>query len=137
MTASSVYSDDSKLSRFDRVFFQVESTLNVASGFVILALVCLAATNVIGRKLLNAPLPGFIDWVEQFMAVFAFVGIAYCQREGGHIRMDLALGRLKGRSLWFSELLTTLLILLLVTALGYGSWHHFLRSLRPVVTLVE
>ncbi|GIT27686.1 MAG: hypothetical protein CM1200mP41_37300 [Gammaproteobacteria bacterium] len=29
---------------------------------------------------------GYIDWVEQVMVIFAFIGVAYCQREGGHAR---------------------------------------------------
>ncbi len=128
MPSSAVLVDNTKLSRTDIFVHRVESFLNVASGGVIFALVCLAAANVIGRKLLNAPLPGFIDWVEQFMAVFAFFGLAYCQREGGHIRMDILVGRLRGRGLWLAEFLSVALMLLLTTALIYGGWFHFLRS---------
>ena len=54
-------------------------------------LVALAIANSLGRWLFNLPVTGYIDWVEQFMAVFAFIGIAYCQRLGGHIRMDILL----------------------------------------------
>jgi TRAP-type C4-dicarboxylate transport system permease small subunit len=72
--------------------------------------------------------PGYIDWTERFMAVFAFLGLAYCQREGGHIRMDLLVGSLKGRVLWAFELVSVLLMLLVVTALIYGTWFHFDRS---------
>ncbi len=87
-TSSSVRIDDSALSRSDRALLRLEAALNLASGIIIFALVCLAVYNVLGRKLFNAPVPGYIDWTEQFMAAFAFLGLAYCQREGGHIRMD-------------------------------------------------
>jgi TRAP-type C4-dicarboxylate transport system permease small subunit len=33
---------------------------------------------------------GYIDRVEQAMVFFAFFGLAFTQREGGHIRMDIA-----------------------------------------------
>ena len=85
--ASSVRSDSSLLSRLDRFWFRIESVLNLLSGMVIFALVILACWNVFGRKLFNAPVPGYVDWTEQFMATFAFLGLAYCHREGGHIRM--------------------------------------------------
>ena len=32
------------------------------------------------------------------MAVFAFLGLAYCQREGGHIRMDIVVDASRGRA---------------------------------------
>ncbi len=128
MATSAVHVDGTKLSRLDRWFLRIESSLNLASGVVIFALVCLAAANVIGRKLLNLPIPGFIDWVEQFMAFFVFAGLAFCQREGGHIRMEIAIGRMRGRRLWFVEFLSILFMIILTTVLIYGTWSHFLRS---------
>ena len=128
MSAIEIREDESALSAADRRLHQVESVLNTASGVMIFVLVLLATFNVIGRKLFNTPLPGFIDWVEQSMAVFAFAGLAYCQRYGGHIRMDIVVQRLRGRKLWLAELTSTVLILLVTSVLIYGSWFHFLRS---------
>lgn len=128
MSSSPVRSDDTLLSRIDRSFLKVEASMNLASGVVIFALVVLAVTNVLGRKLFNIPVPGYVDWTEQFMAFFAFLGLAYCQREGGHIRMDILVGQLHRRPLWIAEFLSTLFMLLLTTALIYGTYHHFLRS---------
>ncbi|GIT92383.1 hypothetical protein JANAI62_28410 [Jannaschia pagri] len=127
-TMSSVLTDDSSLSRLDRALLRVESALNLASGVVIFALVGLAIYNVLARKLLNAPVPGYVDWTEQFMAVFAFLGLAYVQREGGHIRMDLVVGKLRGRLLWLFEWLSVVFMLIVTTALIYGTWFHFDRS---------
>ncbi|MDX1738296.1 MAG: TRAP transporter small permease [Alphaproteobacteria bacterium] len=125
---SMVREDQSVLSRLDRALFVIESKLALAGGLIILALMLLAVTQIIGRKLFNLPVPGFIDWVEQAMAVFAFLGIAYCHRLGGHIRMDILVGRLKGRSLWISEFLSTFIMLILTMALTLGSYQHFLRA---------
>ena len=50
----------------------------------------LAVAQILGRKLFNLPVTGFIDWVEQAMAIL-LLGIAYCQRLGGHIRMDIVI----------------------------------------------
>lgn len=127
-TISSVATDGSRLSRLDRAILRVESLLNLASGLTIFALVLLAIANVLLRKFLNAPVPGYIDWTQTFMAVFAFLGLAYVQREGGHIRMDLLVGKLRGRVLWTFELVSTFFMMIVVTALIYGTWFHFLRS---------
>lgn len=105
-----------------------EAFLNLLSGIVIFMLVGLAIYNVLARKFLNAPVPGYVDWTEQFMAVFAFLGLAYVQREGGHIRMDIVVGKLRGRLLWLFEFLSVIFMLLVTTALIYGTWFHFDRS---------
>ncbi len=124
----SVHTDDSTLSRLDQRLFKLESGLNLVAGIVILMLMMLAVIQIFGRKIFNIPVPGFIDWVEQAMAVFAFLGISYCQRIGGHIRMDILVGRFRGRMLWLSEFVSTIVMMLLSTALTYGSWLHFRRA---------
>ncbi|GFE64300.1 TRAP transporter small permease subunit [Litoreibacter roseus] len=128
MSSSPVLADDTLLSRMDRGFLKLEGAMNLLAGIVIFLLVCLAVYNVFGRYIFNAPVPGYVDWTEQFMATFAFLGLAYCQREGGHIRMDILVGALRGRVLWFAEFLSVLFMLLLTTALIYGTWFHFSRS---------
>lgn len=128
MSTSSILADNSAVSRWDRAYLKLEAFLNLVSGFVLFALVLLACYNVIARKLFNAPVPGYVDWTEQFMATFAFLGLAFCQREGGHIRMDIVVGQLRGRTLWAAEWLGVLFMLLLTTALIYGTWFHFDRS---------
>lgn len=112
----------------DRWLAPLENAFNLLAAASILFLMLLAVFQVIGRAVFNAPVPGFIDFVEQAMVMFAFLGVAYCQREGGHIRMDLVLSHMKGRVPWLSELLTTALTLFLICALIYGSWEHFMRA---------
>lgn len=126
--SASVQTDSSMLSRIDRWVFKLESGLALIAGSTILILVFLAVVNVLGRWLFNVPVRGYIDWVEQLMAIFAFLGIAYCQRLGGHIRMDLFVGMMRGRLLWLSEFLTTLAMLVVTLILTYGAYLHFLRA---------
>lgn len=125
---ATVLEDGSLLSRADRCFFRLESLLNLAGGLAIFLLVLLASVNVLGRWLFTLPISGYVDWVEQAMAFIAFLGIAYTQRQGGHIRMDILVGQLHGRWLWFTELLTTTLMLLVTLVLIYGSYLHFWRA---------
>jgi TRAP-type C4-dicarboxylate transport system permease small subunit len=123
-----VLEDASRLSRLDRLYYRFESSLNFLGGVVIFLLVLLATVNVLGRWFFSLPISGYIDWVEQAMAFFAFLGIAYTQRDGSHIRMDIVVSHLNGRSLWFTELISTLLMLAITLVLIYGSWFHFLRA---------
>ena len=126
--SATVLEDKSKLSRLDTLYFKLEKCLTLVGGLVILLLVLLAVTNVLGRWIFDLPVNGYIDWVEQAMAFMAFLGIAYTQRLGGHIRMDIVVGLLKGRLLWCVELISTTVMFLLTLVLAYGSYLHFLRA---------
>ena len=125
---ASVLEDDSLLSRLDRALVRVERFLALLSGLAVFGLMVLAVLSVGGRNFFNAPLPGYVDWIQQAMPLIAFMGIAYTQREGGHIRMDVVIGALKGRALWAVEFLTTLAMLILMVLLVWGTWAHFQRS---------
>ncbi|WP_428241095.1 TRAP transporter small permease subunit [Gynuella sp.] len=125
---ANIISDNSRFSRWERRYFKLESWLNLLGGITIFLLVVLAVINALGRWLFNQPVIGYVDWVEQVMAVFAFLGIAYCQRQGAHIRMDIALLLFKGRALWMIECLSTLFMLVITSALLYGTYLHFFRA---------
>ncbi len=128
VSASKILEDESLLSRLDRLFIKLERIFALLSGLAVFSLMFLAVYSVTGRKFFNSPLAGYVDWIEQIMPLIAVMGISWVQREGGHIRMDLLVGRLKGRALWAAELISVLLILLLMVCLVYGSWSHFGRS---------
>ena len=126
--SSAVLEDGSFLSRLDRQLFKLESLMALISGLAIFSLMILAVVSVGGRNTMNMPLPGYVDWIEQVMPLIAFMGVAYTQRDGGHIRMDILVGKLRGRALWGAEFITTLAMLVLILLLIWGSYSHFLRS---------
>lgn len=114
--------------KFDGALAHVENAFNLVAAASILTLMLLAVVQIVGRVFFNTPIPGFIDITEQAMAVFAFGGIAYCQRVGGHIRMEIVLGQLHGRTLWICEMIGVILIAFVIALLIWGSWYHFDRS---------
>jgi len=126
--SSSVLEDNSLLSRLDRSLFKVETMLALLSGFAVFSLMILAVVSVGGRNMFNQPIPGYVDWIEQAMPLIAFMGVSYAQRLGGHIRMDILIGKLKGRPLWVAEFITTLAMFILMVLLVWGSFAHFQRS---------
>ena len=127
-TASLVLSDDSRLSKIDRAFLKIEVFFALISGIAVFSLMLLAVVSVGGRNFFNSPLPGYVDWIEQAMPLIAFMGVSYVMREGGHIRMDIFVGMLKGRALYIVEFITTLAIFILMLLLVWGTWSHFDRS---------
>ncbi|PJE31052.1 TRAP-type mannitol/chloroaromatic compound transport system, small permease component [Pseudooceanicola antarcticus] len=125
---SSVLTDGGRLSQIDRGLYRVERFMALLSGIAVFSLMVLAVVSVGGRNLFNAPLPGYVDWIQQLMPLIAFMGVSFTQRDGGHIRMDILVGRLKGRALWGAEFITTAFMLVLIVLLIWGSWAHFERS---------
>lgn len=126
--SASVLADDSLLSHLDRRIYRLERLLALLSGIAVFSIMVLAVISVGGRNFFNQPVPGYVDWIEQIMPLIAFMGVAYTQRDGGHIRMDIVVGLLKGRTLWLVEFLTTLAVLVLMLLLVWGTWAHFQRS---------
>ncbi len=125
---SNILEDDSWLSRADRGLFKLETGFALISGLAVFSLMILAVVSVGGRNMFNRPLSGYVDWIEQAMPLIAFVGISYTQRLGGHIRMDILIGRLRGRWLWSAEFLTTFVMLIVMILLVWGTYSHFLRA---------
>ena len=126
--SSLVLSDNSLLSKIDRYICEFEKSLALLSGAAVFILMLLAVFSVGGRNFFNQPLSGYVDWIEQFMPLIAFMGIAFVHREGGHVRMDMIIGSLQGRVLYLAEFITTFAILVLMLLLVIGSWAHFERS---------
>lgn len=126
--SAKILNDDSRLSRLDRAFYRVETALAVLAGITVFSMMLMAVVSVGGRNFFNQPLPGYVDWIEQAMALIAFMAISMTQRDGGHIRMDILVGALRGRALWLVELVTTVLVLCLMLLLVWGTWAHFQRS---------
>ena len=120
--------DNSWLSRADRALLPLERIFALVSGLAVFSLMFLAAYSVTGRKFFNQPLSGYVDYIEAAMPVIAFMGVSYVQRFGGHIRMDMIIGKMRGRLLWAMELFTIILMLVVIAALIWGSWAHFDRS---------
>ncbi|MBV1866057.1 MAG: TRAP transporter small permease [Rhodobacteraceae bacterium] len=125
---ASILEDDSTLSMLDQKLFKLETFFALISGLAVLGLVGLAVVSVGGRNIANSPLRGYVDLIEISMPIIAFLGISYTQRPGGHIRMDMIVGRLNGRLLWGAELITALVTLVLMLLLVWGTFSHFDRS---------
>ena len=126
--SATVLEDSSLLSRLDRALVPLERFMALLSGLAAFSLMFLAAWSVTGREFFARPLPGYVDFIEALMPLIAIMGVSYVQREGGHIRMDILIGAMRGRLLWLMELISVLLILGLMLALVWGAWSHFDRS---------
>ncbi|MFO8164630.1 MAG: TRAP transporter small permease [Desulfatiglandales bacterium] len=109
----------------------VEDWLNICSVFLIMILMFFASGEIIGRYVFNFPIPGHVELVELLMAGIVFLGIAYTEREGGHIRMELFLTRvLKGRAYHTAEIITSTLSLFVYIFIMYYSFRSTLNAIQ-------
>ena len=112
----------------DRLLGRVENGLNLCAGVLIFALMLLGVVQIVLRTVFNAPIFGYIDVVEVSMVGFAVLSIAFVQRVGGHVRMEMLIGKLAGRVKWLVEALGTGLAAFVVAVLIPYSWDHFQRA---------
>jgi C4-dicarboxylate transporter DctQ subunit len=118
----------SGLARFDRQLSRFEDLLNFIAAMAIFFLMLVGVVQIIGRSIFNLAIYGYIDYIEQSTAIFAFLGVAYCQRAGNHIRMEVALHLLPKRYLWIAEAVAVILAMAIITLIIDGSWSNFLRA---------
>jgi len=115
------------LKQIDQIYSYLENATNAVAGILIFALMCFGGIRIVFR-IFDIPLYGFIDIVEVSMVGFAVLSIAFVQRLGGHVRMELILTALKGRWLWFAEFMGGLFALFIVGILIPSSYAHFQRA---------
>jgi TRAP-type C4-dicarboxylate transport system permease small subunit len=127
------------LSKLDRAWSRLEDALNLVAAVAIFGVMLFGVAQIVSRsvsvglhKLLPAIPPiaiyGYIDYIQFIAVLYAILGIAYCQRLGGHIRMEIVLATMRGRLLWGLEALAVLLALIVTVLLIGGTWDNFYNA---------
>ena len=116
------------LSSINRWLALLEDAMNLAAAAAIFFLMFVGVFQIVSRSVFGTAIYGYIDYIEQASAIFAFLGIAYCQRLGAHIRMDLVLRGFSMRFMWLVEGLAVLVALVIISLLIESSFQNFLRA---------
>ena len=111
-----------------RLWSRLEDGMNLVAAAAIFFLMFVGVFQIVGRTVFNTAIYGYIDYMEQASALFAFLGISYAQRVGAHIRMDLLLRGFSLRFLWTMELFAVLVAMLAITTLIDSTFQNFLRA---------
>ena len=112
----------------DLVLTRIEQVSITISAVAIFALMATAVFQVFARYAFNAPIRGYVDYVEQASAIIAFLAVGYAEHPGPHIRMEYIRQHLSGRAKRLLESFGILIGLLVVGALIYATWFNFLRA---------
>ena len=115
------------LRRADALLSHAEDGLNLVAALSIFFLMFVGVAQIVGRTIFDFAIYGYIDWIEQASSLFAFLGIAYAQRLGSHIGMDLTMGW-RPANRWKVELFGVGMAIAIITILVYASFTNFLRA---------
>lgn len=115
------------LRRADAIQSHLEDGLNLIAALAIFFLMFVGVVQIVGRTFFDFAIYGYIDWIEQASVLFAFLGIAYAQRLGSHIGMDLTMGW-RPSIRWKVELFGVVVAIGIITVLIYASFTNFLRA---------
>jgi len=124
------------LPKLDRLSAKLEDALNLLAAIAIFGVMLFGVAQIASRGLssaLHALVPaippiaihGYIDYVQFIAVLYVMLGIAYCQRRGGHIRMEIVLVSLRGRVLWAMEAFAVVLAIAVTLLLIAGTWDNF------------
>ena len=73
----------------DRSLDWVLSSMATLSGVILFFMMFLVVANTMSRKFFNAPIFGAFEVTQSLLTLAIFLSIAYTQREGGHINVDV------------------------------------------------
>src|SRR5262245_52074310 len=111
----------------DQALSPVEDSLNIIAALAIFFLMFVGVAQIVGRTVFDFAIYGYIDWIEQASSLFAFLGIAYAQRLGSHIGMDLTMNW-QPSNRWKVELFGVAMTFAIISVLIYASFTNFLRA---------
>ena len=116
------------LARINQWLAALEDALNLCAAAAIFFLMFVGVFQIVSRSVFGTAIHGNIDYIEQAAPIFALLGVAYCQRLGAHVRMDLILRGLPKRLLWATEGFAVVLALIIITVLIDSTFANFLRA---------
>ena len=121
---------DRTLLVLDRLLARVEWSLAVVASVAIFGLMFFAVGEILARRFLGSPIIGYMDIVVLTMVTYGVLAVSYCQRKGGHVRMDLLITSLPGRLRHVLEVLATSIAFTAITLLVPAVYRHAERAYR-------
>lgn len=88
-------------------------------------------SDVMGRYVFNHPIPGTLEISEEIlMILLVFFSVSYCQKEGGHVRVELFRSYIPEKVLHVVDRLISLIMALYVLMVVYTGIQQFGNALR-------
>ena len=82
------------IARLLGIFELMEVGVAVVGGAAAFIIMIIVTSDVIGRYLFNHPFGGVLEATEQLNVFLVYLGWAYCERTGRHVKMTILITRL-------------------------------------------
>jgi TRAP-type C4-dicarboxylate transport system permease small subunit len=113
-----------------RIIDRISYASGYLAGWVLISIVALTMAEVVTRYILNHPLILCDEFGGYSLFAITFLGLAYCGKEKGHIRITFLVERLPTRVASKLRLITLSLALLYIGAASKISWDFLIDSFR-------
>lgn len=105
------------------------SALAVIGAVAILALMVHIMSDVVLRNTINRPVPATYEIVTNYyMVALAFIPLAWLERTGGMVSVEVIDGLLGPRAIWLSDRLVALISTAIYGALAWVTFEASLRT---------
>jgi TRAP-type C4-dicarboxylate transport system permease small subunit len=106
---------------------RVDAVLGIAASAILMGMMLLTFVDVVGRYLLNRPVPGGFEVTELGLLVLIFAGLPLVSRADEHVTMDF-IDRLIGER--WRALLERAVHVVCAAIFGLGAWLVWLKADR-------
>lgn len=105
------------------------SALAFIGAVAILVLMVHIMSDIVLRNMINQPVPATYEIVTNYyMVALAFVPLAWLERRGGMVSVEVIDGLLGPRALWLSDKLVALISTVIYATLAWVTWEASLKT---------
>jgi len=138
--------DTNKAGGFEKGIKKMSNVLMYVGTSMLLIMMLLGTADVVGRYLFNSPIIGTIEIFEILLPIISLLGLAYTQKEKGHIRVDLLYSRFPHRpqaviglgiTIWSIILFILIAWQGTMTAISYWEQDRLISNIHVPIYLIQ
>ena len=117
----------------DKIFQRIEQVaygVGYATGYILLGIIALTQIEVFTRYVMHQPLILCDEFGGYSLFAITFLGLAYCAKEKGHIRITFLVERISAKTSGRIRILTLCLALLYIGIASKVSWEFLFLSFK-------
>jgi TRAP-type C4-dicarboxylate transport system permease small subunit len=121
------------MNSMDKILLGIERTAYVvgyAAGYILLGIIALTQIEVVTRYVLHQPLILCDEFGGYSLFAITFLGLAYCAKEKGHIRITFLVERISPKTSGRIRILTLCLALIYIGGASMVSWDFLILSFQ-------
>jgi len=104
---------------FGSIIRVIDRISGIVAELLVFLLMLLVTADIIARYLFLKPIPGQVEGATLSLVLILYLGLAYTQRQRGHIRVDLFISKVEGRK---RELLEAIGLFLCLIVSVFITW---------------